>query len=124
MPLCIADAGCALHSLGVVLWEIATGEVPIRGSIVTPQVPGQCPAEVAQIVQECMRRDPAARPTPGDVFRCDACLPFLPLTMWGGPCMGRQLVRLTCEQRDDNDNCQGRGAHLALRKACILCMAV
>ena len=56
-------------SLGVVIWEIATGEVPMRGNIMAPECPRQCPCEVAQIVEECMRRDPAARPSPKEVFR-------------------------------------------------------
>ncbi|KAK9800309.1 hypothetical protein WJX73_010786 [Symbiochloris irregularis] len=57
-----------IYSLGVVLWEIVTGDLPVRGSIVAPSVPQQCPIEVADLISDCMKKDPASRPTPGEVY--------------------------------------------------------
>lgn len=43
--------------------EICTGAVPVRGRMRPLQVPTDCPAEVAQLVEQCMSADPQARPT-------------------------------------------------------------
>ncbi len=44
-----------IYSLGVVMWEIVTGEVPQRGKMHEPQVPLQCPEEVASAILACMQ---------------------------------------------------------------------
>jgi serine/threonine protein kinase len=50
-------------SLGVVLWELVTGEVPVRGMMRELQVPADCPAAVAQLVAACTAVQPAERPS-------------------------------------------------------------
>jgi serine/threonine protein kinase len=48
---------------GVVLWEICTGRVPLRGRMRDLEVPQDCPPEVAALVDRCLDPDPARRPT-------------------------------------------------------------
>ncbi|KAL4437815.1 hypothetical protein ABPG77_005727 [Micractinium sp. CCAP 211/92] len=52
-----------VYSMGVVLWEICTGETPVRGQLRDPRVPEECPAETLDLVYRCLSPDPAARPT-------------------------------------------------------------
>ncbi|KAI7839307.1 hypothetical protein COHA_007005 [Chlorella ohadii] len=52
-----------IFSAGVLLWEICTGSVPVRGRMRPLAVPADCPAEVARLVEECTSPDPLARPT-------------------------------------------------------------
>lgn len=54
-------------SLGVVIWEIATGAVPVRGAMRALQAPGDCPVAVAALVAACMAARPAARPSAAGV---------------------------------------------------------
>jgi serine/threonine protein kinase len=52
-----------IFSLGVVMWEVITGERPQRGSLRAPRVPEECPQEVADLMMECLSLDPSHRPT-------------------------------------------------------------
>ncbi|KAI3425130.1 hypothetical protein D9Q98_008902 [Chlorella vulgaris] len=52
-----------VYSFGVVLWEICTGEVPVRGQLRDPIVPDECPAEVLTLIHACLSPDPADRPS-------------------------------------------------------------
>ncbi|PSC68117.1 serine threonine-kinase [Micractinium conductrix] len=52
-----------IYSYGVILWEICTGEVPVRGRTRSLRVPQDCPAEVADLVAECTSPDPSRRPS-------------------------------------------------------------
>jgi serine/threonine protein kinase len=52
-----------VFSYGVLLFEIVTGEVPLRGRLVMPRVPEQCPQAVVDLMLRCMQEDPAQRPT-------------------------------------------------------------
>lgn len=46
----------------MVLWELATGEVPERGSMRAVRVPEECPPAVAVLIERCMRQAAAERP--------------------------------------------------------------
>ena len=52
-----------VYSYGVVLWEIVTGQVPVRGQLRDVQVPGECPDEVRRLILDCLEQNPKRRPT-------------------------------------------------------------
>ncbi len=43
-----------MYSYGVLLWEICTGETPIRGRMRAPRIPEECPQEVADLIGGCL----------------------------------------------------------------------
>lgn len=47
----------------MLLWEIITGERPLRGNLRLPRVPEECPREAADLTMRCLSQDPSARPT-------------------------------------------------------------
>ena len=61
-----------MFSYGVVLWEICTGEVPVRGRMRDVLVPSECPQEVADLIHACLDRSegqqPKDRPTASEAF--------------------------------------------------------
>lgn len=56
-----------IYSLGVMLWELVTGESPVRGQLRPVRVPQDCPAAVAELINRCMCSLPAKRPTAKEV---------------------------------------------------------
>jgi serine/threonine protein kinase len=44
-----------IFSMGVVMWEIITGERPQRGNLRAPRVPEECPQDVADLLAACLR---------------------------------------------------------------------
>ncbi|KAI7841929.1 hypothetical protein COHA_004456 [Chlorella ohadii] len=52
-----------IYSYGVLLYEIVTGEVPLRGRLAVPRAPEQCPQAVVDLMLRCMSEDAAQRPT-------------------------------------------------------------
>ncbi|KAL4419356.1 hypothetical protein ABPG77_001583 [Micractinium sp. CCAP 211/92] len=56
-----------IYSYGVVLWEICTGATPIRGQLRDVQVPQECPAEVRELILDCLATNPRKRPSAVDV---------------------------------------------------------
>ena len=50
------------------LWEIVTGERPVRGALRMPH-PDECPADIADLILACGEPSPEARPTAAEVLR-------------------------------------------------------
>ena len=53
-----------MHSFGVVLWELSTGERPKRG--LRPVTEEEAPSAVRALIDACLSPDPAARPIAAD----------------------------------------------------------
>ena len=62
--------------LGVTIWEIASGLMPVRGKMDTPSEK-ECPAEIAVLISDLMRRDPRLRPSAAEAYRCQPYMPEL-----------------------------------------------
>lgn len=58
-----------MYSYGVLLWELITGERPVRGHLRAPLVPDECPQEAADLMAECGAINPAERPTAQQCLR-------------------------------------------------------
>jgi serine/threonine protein kinase len=58
-----------VYSWGVVLWEVCTGEAPVRGDMRALRVPEECPPEVAELYRRCVEEEPQARPTAAEVVQ-------------------------------------------------------
>jgi len=52
-----------MWSFGVILWELCTGEVPVRGRMRDVVVPDECPQPVADLMSRCWQVEPSERPT-------------------------------------------------------------
>ena len=66
-----------IYSLGIVLWEIATGKMPQRGFTQPPPPSERCPDELAMLIAECTDADARVRPTAKEVY--DRILEIPPL---------------------------------------------
>jgi hypothetical protein len=53
----------------VLLWEIITGERPVRGHQRQPLVPQECSQDAVDLMTECSALDPAARPSAQQVMQ-------------------------------------------------------
>jgi len=63
------------YSFGVLLWEIVTQEVPIRGQMRELQCPQEAPEELADLIEACMEVDPDARPSSHQIFEALQAIP-------------------------------------------------
>lgn len=68
---CKAD----IYSLGIVLWEVCTGEAPVRGVMRPLQAPQECPVDVVDLYQRCIAEDPDERPTAEEIVELLAAMP-------------------------------------------------
>ncbi|PRW50855.1 serine threonine- kinase isoform A [Chlorella sorokiniana] len=57
-----------VYSLGVVLWELVTKELPRRGFVQPPPASEDCPQDLSELIGECLQQDPARRPTAQQVL--------------------------------------------------------
>lgn len=57
-----------MYSMGVVLYELATKEMPQRGSVAPPPPSAACPQGLSALIGECLQQDPARRPTAQQVL--------------------------------------------------------
>lgn len=66
-PEILFNARCStavdIYSFGIILWEIATGEIPERGRLRDLEVPTECPIELRKLILECLDSRPSIRPT-------------------------------------------------------------
>uniref|UniRef100_A0A1D2A5N4 Protein kinase domain-containing protein n=2 Tax=Auxenochlorella protothecoides TaxID=3075 RepID=A0A1D2A5N4_AUXPR len=52
-----------IYSYGIVLWEMCTGEKPVRGQLRDVVVPSECPESVRTLILECLETRPTRRPS-------------------------------------------------------------
>lgn len=52
----------------MVLWELFTGERPVRGHMRSPRVPEECPQAAADLMSDCCALDPQQRPDAKEVM--------------------------------------------------------
>ena len=60
---CSAKLLPTASSAGVLLWEICTGEIPIRGQLRPLQVPEEAPQDIAALIDDCLQVSAKHRPT-------------------------------------------------------------
>eukprot|EP00891_Asterochloris_glomerata_P007929 jgi/Astpho2/7929/fgenesh1_pg.00118_%23_34_t len=56
-----------IYAAGVVLWEIVTHMMPVRGQMRDID-PSECPPEIAALIIQCLSEDPEERPTARQMF--------------------------------------------------------
>ena len=70
-PEVLAGRACTekadIFSYGVVLWEVCTGDAPVRGGMRALRVPEECPEGVAELCRECTAEVPGQRPAAKDI---------------------------------------------------------
>ena len=133
------DAQTDVYSFGVVLYELLAGEVPYRGDNfltvamkhVNEPVPSllerrtDCPLRLASLVERCMAKEPAERPTSMDqvVGELEACLAELDGRPGGDATMitRRPAVR---ERRPRRESSRSRRTPLVLALTALAVLAV
>lgn len=56
-----------IYSLGVCLWELVCREAPVRGRTHRPKTPQDCPEAIADLISQCMSKNPDHRPSAREV---------------------------------------------------------
>ncbi|GAB4818221.1 hypothetical protein N2152v2_005267 [Parachlorella kessleri] len=62
------SAATDMYSVGVLLWELVTGEMPLRGHLRNLEAPQDCPQAVADLIETCLEANPKLRPTAQQAF--------------------------------------------------------
>ena len=58
-----------IYSMGIIMWELVTVQAPSRGNLRCLQVPGECPMDIARLIQDCLEANhPSARPSATDIY--------------------------------------------------------
>ena len=52
-----------IYSYGVLIWEICTGETPIRGQLRPVQAPEEAPQDIVDLIDACLQVSAKQRPT-------------------------------------------------------------
>lgn len=58
-----------MFSFGVVLWEIATQDMPRRGFLRPTKVPEECPQIIEDLIAACLQEEAAGRPSAKEACR-------------------------------------------------------
>jgi hypothetical protein len=64
-----------IYSFGIVLWEIATGNIPRRGFTNTPTPSIRCPVQLINLIEACTDEDPAKRPSAKQLYERILAIP-------------------------------------------------
>lgn len=62
------DDKADIYSLGVLLWELVTSDVPQRGRMRPVKVPEEAPEAVELLIQQCLEKEVSRRPSAKQVF--------------------------------------------------------
>ncbi|KAI3430778.1 hypothetical protein D9Q98_009190 [Chlorella vulgaris] len=57
-----------LYSFGVVIWEVCTGDVPVRGEMRPLVAPHDCPQPLVELYERCIAEHPEQRPTAAELL--------------------------------------------------------
>lgn len=57
-----------IFSFGVILWELVTLELPVRGFMRALRAPLECPQGIADLIARCLSADPKERPAVEEIY--------------------------------------------------------
>ena len=67
---CRVDLAVDIFAMGILLWELVTGDLPIKGAMRDVQVPAECPVGIKNLIVDCMRGRASDRPSAAEVGPC------------------------------------------------------